>query len=150
VNIKEIWLANLKSERRITRETIAAMVDGDLHYRPTPEQMTFGGQALHLISAQKTLLEALQGKEWKWDQGMDLERFPTMEAVLQQFDEVMALELAFYGGLEPEQYDRAVKTPWGAPEPFVQLLYGFLAHEAHHRGQMVTYLRLKGMQPAQY
>jgi len=150
MNIKEIWLSNLKNERRITRETIAAMTDGDVQFRPTAEQMSFGGQALHLTSAQKTLVDAFQGKEWVWDQGLDLEKFPTLDAILQKFDEIMAFELAYYQELEPEQYDRVIQTPWGAPEPMVQLMYSFLAHETHHRGQMVTYLRLKGMQPPRY
>lgn len=150
MNIKAIWVTNLKNERRITRETIAAMVDGDVQFRPTAEQMCFGAQALHLASAQKTLLDALQEKEWNWEQGMNLDAFPTLEAILQKFDEITALEVTFYDGLEPEQYDRTIQTPWGAPEPMVQLLYSFLAHETHHRGQMVTYLRLKGMQPPPY
>jgi uncharacterized damage-inducible protein DinB len=150
MNIKDIWLTNLQSERRITRETVAALGGGNVAFRPTEQQMTFGAQALHLISAQKTLLLGIQGKEWNWNQGIDTEHYPTLDAVLSVFDAVTAEELAYYQGLEPEQYDRHIPTPWGEPEHMVQLLYAFLAHEAHHRGQMVVYLRLMGLQPAQY
>jgi uncharacterized damage-inducible protein DinB len=150
MDIRAIWLGNLRSERRITRETIAAMADGDMQFRPTEQQMSFGAQALHIISAQKTLLEGMQGKEWNWELGIDTAHFPTQAAILAKFDEVMAEELAYYEGLEPGQYDRTVRVPWGDEEPMVQLLYSFLAHETHHRGQMVTYLRLKGMQPPSY
>ncbi|HWI60536.1 MAG TPA: DinB family protein [Symbiobacteriaceae bacterium] len=150
MNIKEIWLANLKGERKMTREAVANMTDGDLQFKPTEGQMTFGEQALHLISAQKTLVDAFQGKDWVWDQGYTLANFPTLDAVLKVFDEVTAFEVAFYEELQPEQYDRMIQTPWGTPEPMVKLMYSFLTHEAHHRGQMVTYLRLKGMQPPAY
>jgi uncharacterized damage-inducible protein DinB len=150
MNIKEIWLQNLKGERRVTRDTIAAMTDGDVLYRPTEEQMCFGAQALHIVSCNKTLLDAFAGKGFNWEQGMTLENYPTLEAILHQFDAVMAEELAYFEGLEPEQYDQVIQTPWGNEEHMVQMLYSFLAHETHHRGQMVTYLRLKGMQPPRY
>lgn len=150
MDIRAIFLANLKNERRITRETIAAMTDGDILFTPTAEQMSFGAQALHLVSCEKTLLDALRGKDWVWEQGINLEKFTTLEAILQKFDEVTAEQIAYFEGLEPEQYDRTIQTPWGAQEHMVQLLYSWIAHEGHHRGQMVTYLRLKGMQPPSY
>jgi uncharacterized damage-inducible protein DinB len=150
MDIRSMVLANLRSERRLTRETIAAMTDGDVNFRPTPEQMSFGGQALHIISCQKTLLDALQGKGWNWKTGIDSQAYPTQEAILAKFDEVTEEELAYYGGLDPELFGRLVSTPWGEPEPLLQLVYSFLAHEAHHRGQMVAYLRLKGMTPPKY
>jgi uncharacterized damage-inducible protein DinB len=61
-----------------------------------------------------------------------------------------AADLAYYESLENEQFDRLIQTPWGAQEHMVQLIYSFLTHETHHRGQLVTYLRLKGMQPPAY
>jgi uncharacterized damage-inducible protein DinB len=150
MDIKAIWLEQLKSERRLTRETIAAMIDGDVQFRTTPQQMSYGGQALHLISAQETLMDALNGHGWQWERGVDLEHFPTLHAILDRFDATHAAELAYYENLEPEQFFRSVSTAWGAPEPLLQLAMGFLTHEAHHRGQMVVYLRLKGMKPAKY
>ncbi|HYG57968.1 MAG TPA: DinB family protein [Symbiobacteriaceae bacterium] len=150
MNMKEIWLQSLSSERRLTRETIAAMKDGDVQFKPTEEQMPFGLQALHIVSCQKTLVEAFRTNEWHWEQGYDLVKFPTLEAILTAFDQGQAAETGYYESLEPEEFGRIIKTPWGSSEPVIQMLYSFLAHEAHHRGQMVTYLRLKGMVPPQY
>lgn len=149
MDIKSIWLSSLKSERRITRETIAALADGDVQFRPTEQQMCFGAQALHVVSCQKALLERLQGKEWNWEQGIDLAHFPTLDLILAKFDQVMAEEVAYYESLESPQYDREVVVPWGT-DSMLGLMMGFLTHEAHHRGQMVAYLRLKGMQPPSY
>lgn len=150
MDIKSVVLHSLKSERRITRETIAAMVDGDMQYKPTEQQMCFGQQALHLISCQHTLRDGLQGKEWQWERGFVLEKYATREAILAEFDAMHEADLAYFGSLENEQFDRMVNTPWGAQEHMVQLMYSFLAHEAHHRGQLVAFLRLKGMQPPAY
>jgi len=140
----------LQVERRLTRDTIVAMADGDMAFRPTPGQMSFGDQALHIISAQETLQQALQNGEWDWDRGIDSRSFPTQEAILSRFDDLNAREVAYYGGLQADDLQRTVHTAWGPPEPILKLLVSFLAHEAHHRGQMVAYLRLKGMTPPAY
>lgn len=150
MNMKEIWLHSLRHERRITRETIAAMTDGDMQFKPTEGQMPFGQQALHIVSCQKTLVDAFKTGEWNWEQGFDLAKFPTREAILETFDKGTEAEMAYFESLEPEEFGRIIKTPWGSSEPMAQLCISFLAHEGHHRGQMVTYLRLKGMQPAHY
>jgi uncharacterized damage-inducible protein DinB len=150
VDIKSILLANLQGERRITRETITAMTDGDMQYKPTEGQMSFGQQALHLISCQHTLRDGMQGKEWVWERGYTLDKYPTAEAILAEWDAMHAADVAYYESLENAQYDRMVHTAWAAQEHFVQLFYSFLTHESHHRGQMIAYLRLKGMNPPAY
>lgn len=148
--IKSILKETLSVERRITRDTIAALTDGDVQFRPTPEQRPFGAQALHIISSQETLLEAVRTGVWNWRRNTDLTHFPTAESILKKFDEQHSLEMAYYDSLEPDAFFRPVSTSWGPPEPLLQLIISFLAHEGHHRGQMVVYLRLKGMQPPNY
>lgn len=150
MDVKQILLQNLKGERRITREAIAAMPDDKLAFRPTPEQMTFGAQALHIISCQETLMDAFEGKGWVWDRGLTLEAFPTAAAILARFDTMHEQEISYYEGLESAALLRPVSTSWGPPEPLFQLVLSFLTHEAHHRGQLVTYLRLQGQTPPRY
>lgn len=150
MNPKQIFLDLLRFERKLTRETIAAMPEADLSFRPTPEQMSFGEQALHILSCQETLLDAFLGRGWTWARGLDLAHYPTQADILAKFDAVYLAEMEYYQSLEPEEFGRKVATSWGPPEPLMQLAYSFLTHEAHHRGQMVTYLRLKGVQPPKY
>ncbi|MFZ5816073.1 MAG: DinB family protein [Bacillota bacterium] len=150
MDAKAIVLENLRTERRLTRETVVAMTDGDMDFRPTPEQMDFGTQALHILSAYSTLMEALSGKGWNWEQGMTRATCPTQAAILELYDAETARLLAFVEGLEPEEFYTVVQTGWGAKEAVLALFMGWMTHEAHHRGQMVTYLRLKGMTPAPY
>lgn len=150
MDLKAVVLETLRTERRTTRDAIAALGDGAVSFRPTGEQMSFGAQALHLISCQATLMQAFQGKGWNWNQGIDEEHFPTLPVILARFDEMHQAELAFYEGLESEELARPVATAWGEPEPMLQLAISFLAHESHHRGQLVVYLRLMGMTPPRY
>ncbi len=145
-----VMLECLRGERRLTRETVAAMSDGEIGFRPTEEQMTFGMQALHILSSYATLMEALRGKGWNWDQGMNTERYPTLKAILELYDQESERLLTFVEGLAPQAVFEEIQTGWGAKETLLQLLISWLAHEAHHRGQMVTYLRLAGKQPATY
>lgn len=150
MDLKTVVLQTLGAERRITRETIAAMADGDVAFKPTGEQMSFGAQALHLTSAQETLYQAFHDNTWVWDRGLTLARYPTLPSILAEFDEMHTQEMAYYESLTQQDYSREVPTAWGPPEPMLQLIMSFLAHEAHHRGQMICYLRLKKMQPPKY
>lgn len=150
MDAKAILLNNLRFERRLTRETVAAMTDADMAYRPTTEQMEFGTQMLHILSSYVTVMEALEGKGWNWDQGLTLAKYPTQEAILKLVDEESARLLSFVEGLAPEKLFEPVQTGWGTKEAPFQFLMSWVVHEAHHRGQMVVYLRLKGMQPAKY
>ncbi|HEY3364361.1 MAG TPA: DinB family protein [Symbiobacteriaceae bacterium] len=150
MDVKQILLESLEKERRLTRETIAAMTDGDVEFKPTPGQMSFGSQALHIAGSWAVFLEGIQGQGWNWEKISSLADYPTLPAILAKLDDVTAAEAAYYKDLEPEAFMRDVHTGWGPPEPLAKLIISFLAHEAHHRGQLVTYLRLKGMTPAQY
>lgn len=147
---KAVLLDTVRAERRRTRATVAAMADGDMAYRPAAEQMDFGTQALHILSAWATLMGALSGRGWVWDQGMTREKYPTQEAILKLYDEESARLYRFLEGLDPEGLGREVETPWGKRAPVFGLLLDWVAHECHHRGQMVAYLRCKGMKPPEY
>jgi len=150
VDLKSTLLATLAFERRLTRETISAMPGAEFLFSPTPEQMSFGSQALHIISTHETLREALSHGRWNWDRQIDIEHYDTRESVITRFDEMHADSIRLFEQLEVEEFMRLVQTDWGAKEIVLHLAFNFLTHEAHHRGQMVVYLRLKGITPPKY
>lgn len=150
MDLKAVVMKTLRFERKLTRETLANMADGDMSFRPTPEQMDFGAQGLHILSAWSTLLGALSGQGWVWDQGMTREKYPTQAAILELCDAETARLFSYVEGLTNEQLAREIQTGWGTQESLLQLFIDWAAHESHHRGQMVTYLRLKGMKPPAY
>lgn len=150
MELKPILLKTLRFERKLTRESVAAMTDGDMAYRPTPEQMDFGTQALHILSAYATLMGALSGQGWVWEQGFTRDKYPTQQDILALYDQESERLIQFIEGMTEAQIAEEVQTGWGVKEPALQLLIDWFAHESHHRGQMVAYLRLKGMTPPRY
>lgn len=150
LDLKRVVLKSLRFERKLTRETVENMTDADMGFRPTPEQMDFGTQALHILSAYATLMGALSGLGWVWDQGMTREKYPTQADILQQLDSETDRLVRFIEELTNERLTQEVQTGWGTQEAVLQLFVDWITHESHHRGQMVTYLRLKGMTPPKY
>lgn len=150
MSISTSLLNEFQATRRLTREIFVTMTDGDVGYRPTPDQMAFGQQLLHIISCWETLERAAQGQEWQWDLGYTLEAYPTQGQILNLLDELTAQSQKFWSNLEPEEWLRAQPVAWGAPTELLELFVSFLVHEGHHRGQMVSYLRQKGLTPPPY
>jgi uncharacterized damage-inducible protein DinB len=150
MSLPQSLLEEFQHTRRLTRDIFLAMTDGDVQFRPTPDQMAFGSQLLHILSCWQTLERAVGGAEWNWDLGYTLEAYPSQAQILTLLDDLTAKGEAFWRNLEPEEWLREQSVPWGAPQPLVQLYVSWLVHEGHHRGQMVSYLRQKGMVPPPY
>lgn len=147
---KPALLSSLRGVRRLTREIVVAMPAEEMGYRPIEDQMDFGTQALHILSAYVTLIDALNGKGWEWEKGIDRNRFPTKEAILALYDSETERLLNFVDEMEQTALESIVTTGWGTQESVAELLNDWITHEAHHRGQMVVYLRLKGITPPNY
>lgn len=150
MTVSSSLLNEFQATRRLTREIFLAMTDGDVKYSPTPEQMPFGSQLLHIMSCWQTLERAAQGEDWQWDLGYTLDAYPTHGQILALLDDLTAKSQGFWGDLEPEEWLRDQSVSWGAPMELMELFVSFLVHEGHHRGQMVSYLRGKGMTPPPY
>lgn len=107
-------------------------------FRPTPEQMTFGEQLLHISEQNRLILRETQGLG-------PSERKPVEAAktnVLAHLKETTALGVK----LLQERMPPSTADVAG-------LLNGLmlaLDHTTHHRGQVIVYLRLNGITPTEY
>ena len=104
-------------------------------FRPTPEQMTFAEQLLHIAEQNQLILAEVRGAT-----AASPRRGASAKAdVLARLDETRTL------GLDVLQSAPAADT--------ADLLNGLmlaLDHTTHHRGQAVVYLRLNGITPPEY
>jgi uncharacterized damage-inducible protein DinB len=142
--LKQDLLGHWRSERDYSLAIVGAMPEDKFGYRPTPDVRTFAEQAVHFGMAQAAyfsmlgLLEAPKPPQ-------ELEPAAVKAYVGQSFDYVRdVLEKAG----EQEFLRRDVKMGRDPRLHTTQDLWlrGAL-HTAHHRGQLIVYLRLNGIQP---
>ncbi len=110
--------------------------------------MSLGAQVLHVASADKTAVDALTvtpGK-WEWRTGVDAEHYPAVQDILAVLDEQSAKTRAYLASLGDAGVTAKIKAPW-AEMTTEQFFVDWMIHEAHHRGNLVTSLRVAGVTP---
>ncbi len=130
------------------RKLAEAIPPGKESLAPVPGAMSLGDHVLHIASSDKTAADALTttpGK-WDWDTGLDTKRYPKLQDILTVLDEQSARIRAYLSSLTDAALASKIKTPWG--ETTVELFFfSWITHEAHHRGSLVTSLRVAGVTP---
>ena len=131
------WLKQrLDATKAYTVAVFEAMPDGDYAYKPNDEQRTFAAQAYHIIYSIDYFQRALSnGGNAQWAPG-DENSKTKAELIAWANEKFDAINQYI---LEQESNDRLTAG-----------VISYLDHNAHHRGQIITYLRLKGITPPQY
>lgn len=128
-------LQQLDNARSFTLEVLEVMPDSDYSFKPADSVRTFGEQAFHIAYSLEWFTAQLKGNPIQWAPG-DESRMNKEE--LMAYTEV--------------QFDNFIETIMASEESgsFTAGLMGALRHNSHHRGQMVTYIRAKGLIPPAY
>ena len=123
------------------------MPDGDYDFRPSDDQMSFKEQLLHMIANMMWLSSSYLG-------GNALEE-NIREGSFSKAEVLGILRKAFGSSadavekLKASQLDEEVDF-FAGPMNKRQILTLMNDHLIHHRGQLVVYLRLNGIQPPRY
>lgn len=130
------WMkARLDATKAFTIEVLEAMPADSYDFKPNKDQRTFAAQAYHIAYSIDYFKRALSGPGAAWSPGD--ENSKTKDELVkwasEQFDEMTTLILSKE-----------------ASDPFTVGVMSFLDHNTHHRGQIITYLRLKGITPPTY
>lgn len=130
------WMkARLDVSKDFTIQVLNAMPADDYSFKPNKDQRTFAAQAYHIAYSIDYFKRALKGAGADWSPGD--ENSKTKEELVkwasEQFDEINTLILS------KESNDA-----------FTAGVMSYLDHNAHHRGQIVSYLRSKGITPPTY
>jgi uncharacterized damage-inducible protein DinB len=125
------WVASSAYTRAIAEQMSAA----DYQFRPSPEQMTFGEQLLHIAEQDVSIFREM-GAQIEFARPS-----PVKDEVLRTLEKVKDDGLKLLA--------RLAADPDGSLDTLNGLLLA-LDHTTHHRGQLVVYLRLKGIVPAEY
>lgn len=131
------WMKNrLDTTKAFTIEILEAMPTESYDFKPNDDQRTFAAQAYHIAYSIDYFKRALkEGASAKWAPGDENSKSKEelVKWATEQFDEINAFIL------EQE-----------ASDAFTGGVISFLDHNTHHRGQIVTYLRMKGITPPSY
>ncbi|NJL14251.1 MAG: DinB family protein [Microscillaceae bacterium] len=151
-NFVDDFVARWHNAQAYTLQMAALMPEEQYSFRPSPEEMTYGEQLLHLSrniiylsgtylspgdSLQKeALLKAAQSAQTKAE---------IAEVLNQAFNFVHHL----LGKYPLAQLDAEVDFFAGRMRQR-RVFFLLIDHLAHHRGQLAVYLRLKGFKPPRY
>ncbi len=117
-------------------------------FKPVPEEMSFGEQLLHIaqnmtaLSSSFLLANKLPANK---ADAKSLSKNDIMQMVSLAYDSAYTVHF----NLTPAQLNNEVKF-FAAPMSRRQVLMVMHDHQSHHLGQLIVYLRLKGIKPPGY
>ena len=146
---KDDFIKQWEISKQFTLDVAAKMPAEHYSFKPTPEQMSFGEQLVHIAASLMYRLTEIRGDKPDLSH---LKQLKTKEDVIAAVSKAFDFTVATIRTLTPEQPDRKFRVGWvGRPETDGRnMMMNMLVHAAHHRAQVEVYLRLKGIAPPAY
>jgi len=120
------------------------MPEADYAFKPTPEVRSFGQIVAHVADANFGICGAAAGEK---PPAGDIEKTKTSKADIQKgLADSFAYCDKVYGGMTDAQGATTVSF-FGGPTPKLAVLGFNTSHDFEHYGNIVTYMRLKGLVP---
>lgn len=143
---QEAALTKLQNARAYTLEVADLMPAEHYAFQPTIEQMSFAEQLLHLSSNLQRLSAKLNNSTPPVAIDPKVTDKTTVRAVVEQtYDYAIAVMTAF----DTRQLSDTVDF-FAGPMTKLQIANLINDHQTHHRGQLLIYLRLQGVEPPRY
>ena len=134
--------------RRNLAEAAAAMPAADYAFKPTPQVRSFGQLIGHVVNANFYFCSQARGE--KMPSATDFEKTAEKEALVKALNEALAYCDAAYDGTTDANVGQAVTVQGrggGKPTTRGLVLTFNTTHNNEHYGNVVVYLRLKGVVP---
>jgi uncharacterized damage-inducible protein DinB len=128
-----------------TRRLVPLIPPDRVEWGPAAGRLTLGDLVRHLAAIERWMFaENAAGRPSRYP-GHDEALASGAAALLAFHDRMHAEAMEILGGLSDEQLAARCTTPGGASLPAWKWLRSMVEHEAHHRGQLYTYLGLLGV-----
>ncbi|MEO0895346.1 MAG: DinB family protein [Bacteroidota bacterium] len=139
---KEI-IKRWKGNQRYTLKLIQAMPEEEFDFKAAEGTKSFRSQCSHITTWLRTHSRFVTEKE------MDKLKPKSKEEIVQALNGFFDDFIAFLQGTNEDELAQKVKVFYGtlSKEFIIQTMDN---HLSHHRGQMIIYLRLKGITPPSY
>ena len=148
------WHEKWANAAAYTLEVAELMPAADYTFQPTDDQMNFGDQLRHMASNVRWISTDLLGYVPADSVAAALETAIKADSLdksgtIQLLTTVFALADRAVAGLPPGDEETVVEF-FAGPKTKRQLMALMQDHLTHHRGQVIVYLRLKGIKPPKY
>jgi len=114
-------------------------------FKPNAEEMTFGGQLVHLAVANGFFVSKVVGTPSHIGKPEKMDKASVIKLLNDSFD----YTIKSVQSLTAEQLAKVSDFGEGEMSGLDAVLLG-LDHTTHHRGQCIVYLRVKGIKPTNY
>lgn len=141
-------VSKLKHAREYTLQVADLMPANKYGFKPTPEEMAFGEQLLHLASNLGWLSSGYLQKGINPVSKEDA-RLTEKAAIRAVLEKAYDYAIEACSRFNPGDLGAPVKFFAGAMNN-LQIINLINDHQTHHRGQMMVYLRLNGIIPPKY
>jgi uncharacterized damage-inducible protein DinB len=144
----ETAITKLKNSKDYTLQAALLMPEGKFLFKPTPDEMSFGEQLIHISANMGWLSNTyLNGKENPVSK--EARQFKQKEEILSVVTKTYDYAIATLKSFDPTQLSDRVKFFAGEKNK-LQIINLLSDHQTHHRGQIMVYLRLNGIKPPDY
>ena len=136
-----------KNAKTYTLKVAELMPEEQYNFKPVPDVMTFGEQLLHIAQNMNWLSSAylLGSKQNSKSEAKVLIKQSIINTISTAYDSAFGVHYR----LTPKQLDEVVSF-FAGPKSRRQILILMHDHQTHHIGQLIVYLRLKGIKPPEY
>ncbi|GAA0551183.1 hypothetical protein GCM10009415_36390 [Chitinophaga japonensis] len=142
--------AQLERAKTTTLAMAASMPEDKYTYKPVADEMTFAAQLLHMAQNISWLASAYITDTPNPFTKADLDaKGKSKELIIATVEKAFDYAIAAVKGMDAAQLDEQVKF-FAGPMSRRQIINLMNDHQVHHRGQLVVYLRLNGIQPPKY
>jgi uncharacterized damage-inducible protein DinB len=122
-----------------------AMPDAGFAFKPTAEVRSFGELLGHLANEHYMLCSQIKGEK-NPHESVDFEKKTTKAEFVKDINDSIAYCDAAYAAVKDDPKTIAPIAPNRRDTPFSSMLLN-VTHDSEHYGNLVTYLRLKGVVP---
>jgi len=136
-----------ENAKAYTLKVAALMPEEEYNFKPVADEMTFGEQLLHIVQ-NMNWLSATYLFANKQNSKMDTAHL-SKQAIMNIISAAYDSALAVHYRLTTKHLDETVPF-FAGPMTRRQILVLMHDHQTHHVGQLIVYLRLKGIKPSEY
>ncbi len=152
IETRDVFVELFESTRGRTRTLFPKVTAENLHWRPVPGALTVGQILRHIWTSAEGRYKLIKDGNWEYIENRPKGLFTLLGEVTSAEEEVKNLErtygaiLQLIRSLRPEDFEKTFaytgkrSINWTTRD----ILFFIAEHEAHHRGQLSSYLRVLG------